>query len=48
MNNPESVLENGKHKIFCDFEIQTEYIISGKRLDLAIVNTQKKETLLNC
>ena len=38
MHNPESVLENEVHKILGDFEIQTNYLISGRRSDLLIVN----------
>ena len=37
MCNPESVLENEKHKIFWDFEIQTDHLISARRPELVIV-----------
>ena len=49
MHNPESVLENEAHKILWDFEIQTDYLISARRLDLEIVNKKlkKEENLPN-
>ena len=34
MHNPEYFLENETHKIFWNFEIQTDYLISAKRLDI--------------
>ena len=45
MQKPESVLANETHEILNDFEIQTDHLISTKRLDLVIVN-RKKENLL--
>ena len=42
MHNPESVLENETHKIFWDFEIQTDHQISARRPDLAIVNKKMR------
>ena len=42
MHNPESVLENDMHKLLCDFEIQSDHLISARRPDLIIIN--KKET----
>ena len=36
MNNLESVLENETDKVFKDFEIQTDHIISATRPDLPI------------
>ena len=30
MHNMECVLENEMHKILCDFEIQTDHLISGR------------------
>ena len=38
MHNPESVLENKMHKLFWDFVIQMDQIISARRPDLEIVN----------
>ena len=31
MHKPESVVENETHKIICDFEIQTDRLISGQK-----------------
>ena len=42
MHNPESVLENETHKFFWDLEIQTDHLISARRLDLEIVNKKKR------
>ena len=41
MHKPESVVENLKHKIVWEFEIQTSHIISARRSDLVLIN--KKE-----
>ena len=41
MHNPESVLENKTQKFLWDFEIQTDHLISARRLDL--VRTKKKK-----
>ena len=38
MHNPESVLENGRHKILWDFDILTDHLISARRPDLVIAN----------
>ena len=43
MPNPESLLENVLHKILWDFEIQTDLLISARRLDLVIVKKKKKK-----
>ena len=43
MYNPESVLENEMHKIFWDFEIQTDPLVSARQPDLVIVNKKKKK-----
>ena len=43
MHNPESVPENETHKLFLDFEILTDHLISARRLDLEIVNKKKKK-----
>ena len=49
MHNQESLLENKTHKLFCDFEIQTDHQISARRLDHIIINKKKKkENLQNC
>ena len=41
MHNPEYVLENVTHKLFWDFEIQTDHQISARRSNLEIF---KKKT----
>ena len=47
MHNPESVPENGTHKILWDFEIQTDHLISARRPDLVIVNNKKTCRILD-
>ena len=46
MHNPESVLENEAHKLHWDFEIQTDYLISVRQLDLIIINKKKRTCLI--
>ena len=41
MLNPESAMENEMHKLFWDFEIQTDNLISARRPDLVIINKKK-------
>ena len=41
MHNPELVLENEKHKFLCNFDIQTNHLISARRPDLIITNKNK-------
>ena len=43
-HNPEFVLENETYKLFWDFETQTDRLISARRLDIVIVNKEKKRT----
>ena len=43
MPNWESVLEKETHKFICDFEIQTDQLISARQPDLVIVNKKKKK-----
>ena len=42
MHKQESALENERHKILWDFEIQTDHPISARRSDLVLL-TRKKE-----
>ena len=42
MHNTESFLENDTHKLFWDFEIQTDHLISARRPDLKIINKKEK------
>ena len=46
MHNPAPVLENDRHKLLRDFNIQTDHLISARRPDLIIIN--KKENMQNC
>ena len=41
MHNPEPVLENETRKILWAFKIQTNHLISARRLGLEIVNKKK-------
>ena len=41
MHKPVSVTENKKHQFIWDFEIQTDDLISDRRLDLVIINKKK-------
>ena len=42
MHNPESVLENGTHKLLWVFKRQTGHLISARRSDQVIVNKEKR------
>ena len=42
MHNPAPVLENDTHKLPWGFDIQTDQLISARRLDLKIINKTKK------
>ena len=44
MHNPEAVLENEMYKVLWDFEIQTNSLISLRRLDQMIVKKRKKKS----
>ena len=41
MHEPESVLENETQKLLLDFEIQTDYQIPNKRIDLLLIKRKK-------
>ena len=43
MHNSEYILENETHKLLWDLEIQTDNLISGRRLDLVIITKKKKK-----
>ena len=43
MDNPESLLENETHKIFWDFEKQTNHLILARRPDLCDSQQQQKK-----
>ena len=42
MPNQESTLENETHKLLCDFEIQTDHLISAGRPDFMIVGKKER------
>ena len=42
MHNPEFVLENEKHKLLRDFELQTDHLILARQPDLVIVNKKSE------
>ena len=45
MHNPALVLENDTHKLLWDFDIQTDHLISPRRLNLIIINNNKKKKI---
>ena len=42
MHEPGPILENKKHKILRNFEIQTYYLIPARRPDLVLINKKKR------
>ena len=42
IHDPESILENKKHKVQWDFDVQTDYLISTRRPDLIIINKKER------
>ena len=38
----ESALENETHKIICELELQTDYLIPARSLDLVLINKKKE------
>ena len=42
IHNPAPVLENGTHKLQCDFDVQMDYLTSARRPDLMIINKKKR------
>ena len=43
MHNPAPFLENARHKLLWDFNIQTYHLIPTSRPDLIIINNKKKK-----
>ena len=43
MHNTTPVLENDKHKLLWDFDIQTDHLISARRPNLIIINNKKRK-----
>ena len=48
MHNPAPGIVNEAHKLFRDFEIQTDHQISARWPDLVIIKKKKKENLQKC
>ena len=42
MHNPAHVLENDKHRLLWDFDIQKDHLISARRPDLILINKKKR------
>ena len=42
MYNPEPVQENEMHKLFWDFDIETDHLISARRPDHVIINKKRE------
>ena len=42
MHNPASVLENDTHNLLCDFDIQTDHLISARRKGFIIINKKRE------
>ena len=45
MHNSVSVQENDTDKLLWDFDIQTDHLISARRLDFIVINNKKREVL---
>ena len=48
MHKPKSILENEKHEIFLDFEIQIDYPISARRPSLVLIKKKGKKKKRIC
>ena len=46
--NPSICPGNDAHKFQWDFDIQTDHLISARRLDLIIINVKKKKKKRTC
>ena len=42
MHNQDSVQENETHKLFWDFKIQTDHLISARRPDIVMINKNSR------
>ena len=42
IHNPTSVLENDTHKLLCNFDIDTDPLISARRPNLIIINKKRE------
>ena len=47
MHNPKSPPENNSHKLFRDFQIQTDHLMSTRRPELVIVNNNNNKNKNN-
>ena len=43
MHNPAPVLENARHKLLWELNMQTDHLIPARRPDLIIINNKKKK-----
>ena len=48
IHNPEPVQENETHKLLCDFEIQTDPLISARQSEQVIANKEKRKKKRTC
>ena len=48
LHNPAPVLEYDTHKLLWDFDLQTDHLISVRRLDLIIISKKKKKKKKIC
>ena len=48
MHNPAPVLENDTHKLLWNFDVQTDHLISARRLDLIIINNNNNKKKRIC
>ena len=42
MHNPESILENKRHKLLWDSKIRMDHLISARQPDLIIINKKER------
>ena len=42
MHNPASVLESEMQKLLWDFDVQTDHLISARRLNIIIIDNRKR------
>ena len=42
MHNPAAFLEINTHKLLCDFDIQTDHLISTRRPDLMVIKKKRE------
>ena len=42
MHNPAAVLVNATHKLLLDYDIQTDHVISARRLKIIVINKKRE------